>query len=109
MNEDSSPAQLHQTEAYKSLIGSIGWLATATCPDLSTVHYFLSSYNGKLSSGHMRAALYALHYIHLTHDYGVSFFSTTAAPIYNYLHFPDSADVEATLMLNLHLWITALP
>jgi hypothetical protein len=37
-NEDSSLAQLCRTEAYQSLIGSIGCLATATHPDLSTVH-----------------------------------------------------------------------
>jgi hypothetical protein len=30
---DDSPAQLRRTEAYQSLIGSIGWLATATRPD----------------------------------------------------------------------------
>ncbi len=94
-NDNSSPAQLRQTEAYQSLIGSIGWLATATCPDLSMVHSFLSSYNGKPSSSHMHAALYALHYIHLTHDHGTSFSSTTTAPIHSYLHFPDSADVKA--------------
>jgi hypothetical protein len=72
-NEDASPAQLCQTEAYQSLIGSIGWLATATRPDLATVHSFLSSYNGKPSSGHMPAALYALHYIHSTHNNWISF------------------------------------
>ncbi len=43
----------------------------------------------------MRATLYALHYIHLTHDHGISFSSTTTVPIHSYLHFPDSADVEA--------------
>ncbi len=50
-DDDTSPAQLHQTEAYPSLIGSIGWLATATQPDLAPVHSFLSSYNSKPSSG----------------------------------------------------------
>jgi hypothetical protein len=94
-NENSSPAQLCQTEAYQSQIGSTGWLATATCPDLSTVHSFLSYYNGKPSSGHMHATLYALHYIHLTHNHGISFSSTTPALIHTYLHFPDSADVKA--------------
>ncbi len=94
-NDDSSPAQLHWTEAYQSLIRSIGWLTTATHPDLSMIHSFLSSYNGKPSSGHMRAALYALHYIHLTHDHRISFSSTTTAPIHSYLLFQDSANVEA--------------
>jgi hypothetical protein len=72
-NKDDSPSQLRRTEAYQSLVGSIGWLATATRPDLAPVHSFLSSYNSKPSSGHMRAALYVLHYIHSTHDHGIHF------------------------------------
>ncbi len=88
-NDNQYPAQLHCTEAYQSLIGSIGWLATATCLDLAPAHSFLSSYNGKPSLGHMRATLYALHYIHLTHDHGISFSSLATAPIHIYIHFPD--------------------
>jgi hypothetical protein len=94
-NGDSSPAQLRQTEAYQRLIGSIGWLATAKRPDLSMVHSFLSSYKGEPSFGHMRASLYALQYIHSTHDHGISFSFTTTAPIHSYLNFPYSADVKA--------------
>ncbi len=47
-DDDDSPSQLRQTEAYQSLIGIIGWLAMATCPDLTPVHSFLLSYNSKL-------------------------------------------------------------
>jgi hypothetical protein len=68
---DDYPSQLQRTKAYQSLIGSIGWLAMATRPDLAPVHSFLSSYNSKPSSGHMKAALHALHYIHSTHDFGI--------------------------------------
>jgi hypothetical protein len=92
---DDSPAQLRWTEAYQSLIGSIGWLATATRPDLAPVHSFLSSYNFKPSSGHMRAALYVLHYIHSTHDFGIHFTSSSTDPVHTFIHFPDSSDVEA--------------
>ena len=95
-NDDTSPAQLCCAEqAYQSLIGSIGWLATAMRLDLAPVHSFLSSYNGKPSLGHMRVALYSLHYIHSTHDHEITFSSTTTAPIHTYIHFLDSADVEA--------------
>jgi hypothetical protein len=66
--EDDSSALKRWKEAYQSLIGSIGWLAHSTCPDLITVHSFLASYSNKPSNGHMKAALYALHYIHSTHD-----------------------------------------
>ena len=68
-DDDDSPSQLRWTEAYQSLIGSIGWLATATRPDLTPVHSFLLSYNSKPSTGHMKAALHVLHYIHSTHNY----------------------------------------
>ena len=74
-DDDDSPAQLRRTAAYQSLIGSIGWLSCSTRCDLSAVHSFLASYSNKPSSGHMKAALYALHYIHSTHDYGISFTS----------------------------------
>jgi hypothetical protein len=96
-DDDTSPAQLRCPEAYQSLIGSIGCLATATRPDLAPVDSFLSSYSGKPSSGHMRAALYALHYTHSTHDHGITFSSTASTPIHTYIHFPDSADIKAYL------------
>ncbi len=54
---NDSPAQLCHTTIYQSLIGSIGWLATGTWPDLSPVHSFLLSYNSKPSTGHMRRPL----------------------------------------------------
>ena len=94
-DEDDSPAQLRRTAAYQSLIGSIGWLSSSTRPDLSAVHSFLASYSNKPSVGHMKAALYALHYIHSTHDYGISFTSDSVAPMHCYIHFPPSTDVEA--------------
>ncbi len=92
---DDSPAQIQLKEAYQSLIGSIGWLLSSTRPDLAAVHSFLSSCTNKPSSGHMKAALYALHYIHSTHDYGISFTSEDTAPMHSYIHHPPSSDVEA--------------
>ena len=43
----------------------------------------------------MKAALYVLHYIHSTHDYGISFTSNDTAPMHSYVHFPPSSDAEA--------------
>jgi hypothetical protein len=43
----------------------------------------------------MKAALYALHYIHSTHDYGISFTSEDVAPMHSYVRFPPSTNVEA--------------
>ena len=91
---DDSPAQIRRTESYHSLVGSIGWLAGATCPDIAPVHSFLASYSSKPSTGHTKAALYAIHYIHSTH-YGISFTSSITSPIHSYVHFPPSLDVEA--------------
>jgi hypothetical protein len=91
----NSLALKHCKEAYQSLIGSIGWLAHSTCPDLITVHSFLASYSNKPSTGHMKAALHALHYIHSTHNYGISFTSKSVVPMHLYIHYPLSTDVEA--------------
>ena len=91
---DNSPAQARRKEAYQSLVGSIGWLANNTRPDVAPVHSFLSSYSASPAPGHMKAALYALHYIHSTHDYGIQFTSRDTKPIHTYLHFPDSSDSE---------------
>jgi hypothetical protein len=95
LDDDDSPAQIKRKEAYQSLIGSMGWLAHTTWPDLAAVHSFLSSYSDKPSAGHMKAALYALHYIHSTHDYGISFTSNDLAPMHSYIHYPPLTDVEA--------------
>jgi hypothetical protein len=43
----------------------------------------------------MKAALYALHYIHSTHDYGISFTLEDVAPMHSYVHYPPSTDIEA--------------
>ncbi len=42
----------------------------------------------------MKAALYLLHYIHSTHDYGIFFTSEDTAPMHSYVHYPPSSDIE---------------
>jgi hypothetical protein len=81
-------------DTYQSLIGSIGWLLSTTCPDITAAHSFLSSYTNKPVSGHMKAVLYVLHYIHFTHDYDISFTSNDTTPMHSYVHFPPSTDTE---------------
>ena len=93
--DDVSPAQKRRREAYQSLVGSIGWLANTTRPDLSPVHSFLSSYTMVPAAGHMKAALYCLHYINSTHDQGISFSSRDGQPVHTFLHHPDISDAEA--------------
>jgi hypothetical protein len=43
----------------------------------------------------MKAAFYALHYIHSMHDYGISFTSDNIGPMHSFIHYPPSTDVEA--------------
>jgi hypothetical protein len=92
---DNSPSQLQWTEAYQSLIGSFGWLAMATQPDLAPIHSFLLSYNSKPSLERMHATLHVLHYIHSTHNYGIHLTLSVTDPVHTFVHFPDSSDVEA--------------
>ena len=72
LEANDSLAQLRCKEAYQSFIGSIGWLLSTTRPAITAAHSFLSLYTNKPASVHMKAALYILHYIHSTHDYGIS-------------------------------------
>jgi hypothetical protein len=58
-------------------------------------HSFLSFYTSNPVAGHMEAALYILHYIHSTHDYGIFFTSNDIWPMHSYVHFPSSSDTEA--------------
>jgi hypothetical protein len=68
----------------------------STRPNLSVVHSFLLSYSNKPAVGsHMKAGLYALHYIHSTFDFGISFTSDLVAPMHLYIHHPPSTDIEA--------------
>ncbi len=80
---------------YQSVAGSIGWLAHSTRPDLAPTHSILSAYNNKPSKSHWNAALYALHYIHSTIDYGFTFTSKERGPLHTFMSFPPPLDTEA--------------
>jgi hypothetical protein len=45
--------------------------------------------------GHVKATLYALHYIPSMHDNGISFSSEEIAPMHSFIHFPPSTNVKA--------------
>jgi hypothetical protein len=95
IDADKLPAQLWQTQAYQSLIGSIGWLAMTTHPDLTAIHSFLSSYSTKPAVDHMKSALYALNSIHSTYNYNITFTSDGVVPMHSYIHYPPSTNVKA--------------
>ena len=67
----------------------------STHPDLSAVNSFLSSYSNKPAAGHMKAALYALHYIYSTYDCGISIMSEAVVPMHSDIYHPSPTDVEA--------------
>ena len=92
---DDCPALLERKKQYQSVVGSIGWLAQSTRPDLAPTHSFLSSYNNRPSKSHWNAALYALHYIHSTIDYGFTFTSKSQVPLHTFMSFPPSSDTES--------------
>jgi hypothetical protein len=43
----------------------------------------------------MNAALCALHYIHSTYNYGISFTCNDMVPMHLYIHYPPSSNVDA--------------
>jgi len=92
---DDCPALLEQRRKYQSVVGLIGWLAQSMRPDLAPCHYFLSSYNNKPSKSHWNIALYVLHYIHSTINYGFTFTSNERAPLHTFMSFPPPSDTEA--------------
>ena len=93
--DETSQTFIDRKKKYQSIIGSIGWLAQSTRPDLTPSHSFLSAYNNKPSRSHLNAALYVLQYIHSTIDYGFSYTSAEKAPLHTYMTFPHSSDTEA--------------
>jgi hypothetical protein len=93
--DEKLPTFLEQKRKYQSIVRSIGWLAPSTRPDLAPSHSFLSGYINKPSRSHLNAALYILHYIHLTIDYSFTFISVKKAPLHTYMSFPHSSDTDA--------------
>ena len=92
---EMDPTFIERKKKYQSIVGSIGWLAQSTHPDITPSHSFLSAYINKPSRSHLNAALYVLHYIHSTIDYGFMFTSAEKAPLHTYMSFPHSSDTEA--------------
>jgi len=94
-DDETSQTFIDRKKKYQSIVGSIGWLAQSTHPDLTPSHSFLSAYINKPSRSHFNAALYVLQYIHSTIDYGFAFTSAEKAPLHTYMTFPHSSDTEA--------------
>jgi hypothetical protein len=93
---DDCPALIECKRKYQSMVGFISWLAQSTCPDLTSTHLFLSSYCNKPSQGHWNTALYTLHYIHSTINYGFTFkLSQSYEPLHTFMSFPLATNTKA--------------
>ncbi len=93
--DDNCTAFIERKRKHQSVVGSTGWLASSTRLDLAVTHSFLSTYNNKPSWSHWNAALFVLHYIHSTIDYGITFTSTEFSPLHTYMFYPHASDTEA--------------
>jgi hypothetical protein len=92
--DENSPTFIKRKQKFQSIVGSIGWLAQSTHPDLALSHSFLLAYINKPSRSHLNAALYVLHYIHLTTDYGFMIPFAEKAPLHTYMTFPHSSNTD---------------
>jgi hypothetical protein len=55
--EDKDPTLLECQRKYQSIVGSIGWLAHSTHPNLTASHSFLAAYSNKPLPSHWNAVL----------------------------------------------------
>ena len=94
-DEDKMNPTFEQKRNYQSIIGSIGWLAQSTRPNLAPSHSFLLAYCNKPSRSHLNAALYVLQYMHLAIDYRSTFSLEEKAPLHTYMTFPHLSDTKA--------------
>jgi hypothetical protein len=76
------------TQEFQSLIGSLGWLASNTRPDISTIYGLLAQWSCKPTSGHIALARHALTYAISTKTHGISFTSIPTMFNGTYNHFP---------------------
>jgi hypothetical protein len=93
--DEECPTFVERKRKYQSIVDSIGWLAQSTQPNLSPSHSFLSAYCSKPSQNHLNAALYVLHYIHSTINYGFPYTSSEQVPLHTFMSYPHSSDTEA--------------
>jgi hypothetical protein len=87
-------------QKYQSIVGSIRWLAQSTRLDLSPSHSILSTYCNKPLQSHLNAALYVLHYIHSTIDYGFTFTSVVPMEI----TYMDTEDKYKYMVSKIHIF-----
>jgi hypothetical protein len=80
------------TAKYQSLVGSLLWLAHATCPDICAATSLIAQYKKQPSSGHYDVARDVLTYLIGTSDHGIRFAHKTNTTLVNFIGFPPAPD-----------------
>jgi hypothetical protein len=93
--DNNCPALIERKQRYQSVVSLIRWLAQSTCLNLAQTHSFLLVYNNKPLKSNWNAALYTLHYILSTINFGFTFTSTARNPLHTFMLFPPPLDTEA--------------
>jgi hypothetical protein len=93
--DKNCPTFIECNRKYQSVVGSIRWLASSTQLDLAVTHSFLFAYNNKPSRSHWNGALFALHYIHSTINYGITFMSKESSALHANMFYPHASNIKA--------------
>ena len=75
-------------ETYRSLVGSLNWLSTATRPDIATITNILSAYLHKSTPSHLAAVKHVIKYIKGTTDLGICFSTFKKENLEAFIKFP---------------------
>ena len=88
----NTPLPLHiqskLEDTYRSLVGSLNWLSTATRPDIATITNILSAYLHKSTPSHLAAAKHVIKYIKGTTDLGICFSTFKKENLEAFIKFP---------------------
>ena len=75
-------------QKYRSIIGSLNWLAQGSRPDIAAISSISSKCQNNPSPGHLYAAEYVIRYLAGTKQLGLSFSTHQQTDIQTYVHFP---------------------
>ena len=79
---------IHLQSKYRSILGSLNWLAQGSRPDIAVIHSLLAKYQNNPSPGHLTAAIHVLKYLRNTKHLGISFHTNEELTLQSFIHFP---------------------
>ena len=75
-------------QKYRSIVGSLQWLAQGSRPDIAVITSLLAQHQTKPAPGHLQAAFHVLKYLRNTKTLGVSFHTNEEFTLQSFIHFP---------------------